>query len=198
MMKDKTMAIVSILQHENIRFAVREAIQLLGGIGSFVQKQDKVVIKPNLVFALPPFTGFTTDYPVVQAILQLCQNMKPAQMTIAEGSGGNNTDVAFRAGGYPELAKQFDANLIDLNEAPTSKVKVTDGYAVKTLHVPKIILDCDVLINCDWPIPSISNQHCIPIYRRINPCLDIVQIGRPIIQRTDLRISISRRKRGDF
>lgn len=151
------MAQVSIVQTRNIRLAVEEAIRLLGGIEHFVHPQDKVVIKPNLVFALPPYTGFTTDYPIIQTIVQLCQSMNPAEVVIAEGSGGINTEVAFRSGGYPELAKQFDAKLVDLNESPTRRVAVPDGHAVKTLRVPKIILDSDVIIN----VPKLK------LYRRI-------------------------------
>jgi uncharacterized protein (DUF362 family) len=151
------MVTVTIAQNDSIQNAVEEAIHLLGGIERFISPKDKVVIKPNLVFALPPFTGFTTDYPVVRAILRLCQKMKPGELTIAEGSGGISTDVAFRSGGYPELARQFGANLVDLNESPTRKVAVPDGHAVKTMQVPKIILDCDVLIN----VPKLK------LYRRI-------------------------------
>ncbi len=152
------MVSVAIAQNKSVQNAVEEAIHLLGGIEKFVSPKDKVVIKPNLVFALPPFTGFTTDYPVIHAILQLCQQMMPGRLTIAEGSGGINTDIAFRSGGYPELAKQFGAKLVDLNESPTRKVVVPDGQAVKTLQVPKIILDCDVLIN----VPKLKLYKRIP------------------------------------
>jgi uncharacterized protein (DUF362 family) len=68
-------------------------------------------------------------------------------MTIAEGSGGIATNFAFRICGYTELAKKYSARLVDLNKSPTTKVAVPDGQAVKELQVPKIILDCDVLIN---------------------------------------------------
>ena len=147
MVKDETMAIVSIVQHENIRFAVHEAIQLLGGIGSFVQKQDRVVIKPNLVFGLPPFNGFTTDYSIVEAIIILCQQVKPAEVVIAEGSGGIETKLAFRIGGYTELAKKYNVKLVDLNKSPARKVAVPGRKSFQELLVPKLILECDALIN---------------------------------------------------
>ena len=151
------MAIVSIVRNENIRIAVQKAVRLLGGIESFVHPQDKVVIKPNLVFGLPPFTGFTTDPPIVEAIIGLCQSVNPSEVTIAEGSGGIDTKLAFRISGYTELAKKYDVKLIDLNESPTMKVAVPDGQCVQKLRVPKIILECDVLIN----VPKLK------IYRRV-------------------------------
>lgn len=152
------MAVVSIVQSESIRTAVEESIRLLGGIDSFVQHKDKVIIKPNLVFGLPPYTGFTTDYPIVQTIIELCQNIGKLDISIAEGSGGIDTNIAFRVGGYIELAEKYSVNLVDLNESPTTKVMIPDGVAVNELRVPRVILDCDVLIN----VPKLKLYKQVP------------------------------------
>ena len=141
------MAVVSIVQKDSIRTAVKESIRLLGGIESFVQPHDKVVIKPNLVFGLPPFSGLTTDFPVVQAIVEMCQSVGPVELTIAEGSGGIDTKIAFRTSGYTELAEKYGIKLVDLNGSPTKKVSVPGGLLIQELLVPKVIVDCDVLIN---------------------------------------------------
>ncbi|NHI88949.1 MAG: DUF362 domain-containing protein [Candidatus Thorarchaeota archaeon] len=141
------MAVVSIVQSESIRTTVEESIRLLGGIDRFVQPESKVVIKPNLVFGLPPYTGFTTDYPIVQAIIELCQDMGKLNISIAEGSGGIDTNLAFRVSGYVELAEKYNLKLVDLNGSPNVSVPVPSGQAIQELRVPKIILDCDVLIN---------------------------------------------------
>ncbi|MFW9934567.1 MAG: DUF362 domain-containing protein [Candidatus Thorarchaeota archaeon] len=152
------MVLVSIANNHKVGLAVAEAIQLLGGMKRFVHAQDTVVIKPNLVFAVPPFTGFTTDYPVVQAIIRLCQRCDPAELIIAEGSGGVDTELAFRSCGYPELAKQFGVKLVDLNKSPTLKVAVPGGQCVKTLQVPKILLECDAIIN----VPKLKLYKQVP------------------------------------
>ncbi|MHA2377453.1 MAG: DUF362 domain-containing protein, partial [Candidatus Thorarchaeota archaeon] len=155
------MAIVSIVQNDSIGTAVEESIRLLGGIESFVHPHDKVVIKPNLVFGLPPFTGFTTDPPIVRAIIDLCQSMNPSEMTIAEGSGGSDTNLAFRISGYTELAKKYGVNLVDLNESPTTRVLVPNGQCVQELQVPSIILESDVIIN----VPKLKLSKRAPIHR---------------------------------
>jgi uncharacterized protein (DUF362 family) len=151
------MAVVAIVQNDSIRTAVEDSIRLLGGIESFVQPQDKVVIKPNLVFGLPPFTGFTTDPPIVQAIVELCQSVGSLELTIAEGSGGIDTKLAFRISGYTELAEKYGVKLVDLNESPTTNVAIPDGLLIQELRVPRIIHDCDVLIN----VPKLK------LYRRV-------------------------------
>lgn len=152
------MAVVSVVQSDSIKIAVEEAIQLLGGIEHFVQPKDKVVIKPNLVFGLPPFTGLTTDYPIVQAVIETCQKVHSLDLAIAEGSGGIDTKVAFRIGGYVELAERYDAKLIDLNESETTNVPVPRGVSVQELRIPRIILECDVLIN----MPKLKLYRLVP------------------------------------
>ena len=68
-------------------------------------------------------------------------------MTIAEGSGGADTKMAFERCGYSELARRYDVKLVDLNKSQTTMVDVPAGKAFKVLGVPNIILESDVLIN---------------------------------------------------
>lgn len=146
-MVGEKLAVVSVVRDAKVRIAVRKAISFLGGIENFVHPQDKVVIKPNLVFAVPPFTGFTTDPPVIKAIIELCQKMDPSDVIIAEGSGGIDTHVSFLSCGYSELVQQYDVKLVDLNTSPSTKVEIPNGVVVKKLDIPDIIRECDVLIN---------------------------------------------------
>lgn len=135
------------MHNADVRLAVQEAISLVGGIESFVRPYDKVIIKPNLVTALPADTGLTTDPRVVQAIVELCKHVNPLDVTIAEGSGGADTEMAFERCGYSELARRYDVKLVDLNKSQTTMVDVPEGKAFKVLGVPNIILESDVLIN---------------------------------------------------
>jgi uncharacterized protein (DUF362 family) len=158
-------SVVSIVQNVDVELAVKEAINLVGGIESFVHPHDKVVIKPNLVFALPSDTGLTTDPRVVQAIVELCRRVNPSDVIIAEGSGGTDTKMAFERCGYSELARRYDVKLVDLNKSQTTMVDVPDGKALKVLRVPNVILESDVLINVpklklyerNWASLSIKN-----------------------------------------
>jgi len=138
---------VSVVQNANVGLAVQKAISLIGGIENFVHPHDKVIIKPNLVMALPSDTGLTTDPRVVQAIVELCRSLDPSDVTIAEGSGGADTKMAFERCGYSELARKYDIKIIDLNESQTTMVNVPDGKAFQVLDVPNIILEGNVLIN---------------------------------------------------
>ena len=158
------LTVISVVKDENIRHAVRKAVDLIGGIEAFVKPRDKIVIKPNLTTALPSETGLTTDPRVVEALIELCMERSPAEILIAEGSGGAETDLAFERCGYSQLAKRYDVKLVDLNKSPTRVVDVPEGKFLKQIAVPKVILESDVLINVpklkirkDWATLSIKN-----------------------------------------
>ena len=158
------LSIVSIVQDENTEHAVRRAVDLIGGIEAFVKPGDKIVIKPNLTTALPSDTGLTTDPQVVEALINLCMERNPAEIIIAEGSGGAETKLAFERCGYSWLAEKYSVELIDLNKSRTRIVDLPEGKFLRQLAVPEVILESDILINVpkfklrkNWATLSIKN-----------------------------------------
>lgn len=152
------MAVVSVVQNEDVGQAVQEAINLLGGIEKFVSPGDKVAIKPNLVTAMPSEAGMTTDSRVVRAIIELCRERKPSEMTIVEGSATADTELAFEKCGYSKLASECGVGLVDINKSDATLVDIPEGKGLQTVKIPNILLDSDVLIN----VPKLK------LYRKIN------------------------------
>ncbi|MBN2404975.1 MAG: DUF362 domain-containing protein, partial [Coriobacteriia bacterium] len=69
-------ATVSIVRCEdytpsNVLRAVEEAVDILGGIGQFVQTGQRVLVKPNLLSPHPPEDAVTTHPAVVEAVIGL-------------------------------------------------------------------------------------------------------------------------------
>ena len=158
------LTVVSIVRDENIEHAVRRAVDLIGGIEAFVKPRDKIVIKPNLTTALPSDTGLTTDPRVVETLIDLCMERNPAEIIIAEGSGGAETSLAFERCGYLPLVEKYGVKLVDLNRSPTCPVNVSKGKFLQQLAIPKVVLECDVLINVpklklrkEWATLSVKN-----------------------------------------
>ncbi len=56
---------------ESIELAIRKAVNLLGGISKFIKPGKKVLVKPNLCLAEPPYKCLTTHPEVVRAITLL-------------------------------------------------------------------------------------------------------------------------------
>ncbi|MCF8031005.1 MAG: DUF362 domain-containing protein, partial [Desulfohalobiaceae bacterium] len=52
--------------------ATEAAVQIMGGMGTYVGQGDNVLIKPNMSFSAGPEAGVTTHPDVVEALARLC------------------------------------------------------------------------------------------------------------------------------
>ncbi len=108
----------------------------------FSVKNKKVLIKPNLTVCQPPQKGITTDPLIVKAVLE---RLKNCNITIADAS--YDTKLSFERFGWRELAKKFNAKLLDLNDD-----KIVWKDIPKPLHSDKLpfastVFGQDYLVN---------------------------------------------------
>lgn len=63
---------VVVAEKDSPAALVRKAVKALGGMGKFVKKGSKVLIKPNIAFARPPEAAANTNPEVVAELVRLC------------------------------------------------------------------------------------------------------------------------------
>ncbi|MHB8809022.1 MAG: DUF362 domain-containing protein [Desulfobulbaceae bacterium] len=100
-----------------------------------------ILIKPNLVEALPP--PVTTPAPLVAALVTWLREHTPARIVIGEGSGALDyeTDHAFASLGYTALARKQGVELKDLNHEELVCLRNADCRRWPEMHLPRIALD---------------------------------------------------------
>ena len=161
-----TVSIVKI-PNGNIDYAVEKALDLLGGIATVTRGKDRILLKPNLVFASP---DATTKPPVVRALARL---MKAANkdVSIAEGSAAappfnvRNGEVfrttkpellnamqqdIFHRLGYDDLAKTLKVPLINLHTGDLATVTVPGAFVFDRLTIHRTLIETDLL--CSVPM----------------------------------------------
>lgn len=112
-------------------------------LGNKIKNITQILIKPNLTIDhLPPCT---TPVKLVEEVVKYCQHNSPARIIIAEGSGGCETDLAFRRLGYYQLVQQYNIELLDLNTA--KRIEKTNPHALKLKHVklPQIAFESYII-----------------------------------------------------
>ena len=62
---------VAVVKGNRIDQMVREAVSMVGGIGSVVKSGDSVLVKPNICLPLPPEKGDSTNHEVISALVRL-------------------------------------------------------------------------------------------------------------------------------
>ena len=70
---------------QGIKDSLSEALELIGGLGQYIEKNDTVMLKPNL-----NGTEGITDRDLVEALIQLLMDFQVKKILIAESTFGMN------------------------------------------------------------------------------------------------------------
>jgi len=102
-----------------------------------LKKYDKIILKPFLTGE----ESASTPKEFVEATIKFCiQHKNPvANLYIAEGSDGYDTEELFESYGYKKLAETYDVSLVDLNNAETEERESSEFLRFSTINYPKIL-----------------------------------------------------------
>jgi len=158
-----TKSLVAVVRGEDPCDLVRNSLRL-ADVRRLIKPEQKILIKPNLVgvscdspylkseavyLGVPWIgpVGYMTRSHVADALVRVLKDWGAKHIVIAEGSGGCETTVAFKASGFDELAAYHGIDLIDLNHAEAVKVQTPSSSILEYVWIPKIVLESDLLID---------------------------------------------------
>lgn len=128
--------------------AVRQCIDLLGGIKKFVHPGQRVILKVNLLSATPPDKAVTTHPAVVRALACLVREAGGRPL-VADSPGPtpyteSGLKRAYQAAGLLDLA---DEGIIDLNwDTSVVGLSFIGGKIIKRFEVIRPVVESDVII----------------------------------------------------
>ena len=113
---------------------VARGVKALGGMESFVQKGDRVLIKVNAAFATPASLGATTHPEVLAAVADLCFKAGAAQVLVTDNPI-NNPDSCFEISGLAGSARTSGARIIAPRAALFAPVTLPGGKLIQNWPV---------------------------------------------------------------
>ncbi len=130
---------------------VTEAIDLVGGLTTYVQSGDVVVIKANIFAPFPP--PVSVDRRVVAALVRLIREAGARRVIVAEGVSvgtklerGSTTRDCFKALGIQSAVEAAGGEILCLEDDERVSIDVPGAMALHRIDYPKSILDADVFI----------------------------------------------------
>lgn len=128
--------------------ATRKALEAMGGIARFVQKGQRVVLKPNMSFANPPERASTTHPLVVTTVAQACLEAGAERVVVLDYPL-YKTELCLQRSGIQDACKSIrGAYVLGLDDRKFFReVKVPQGKVLDRVEVMKEVLDSHVLIN---------------------------------------------------
>lgn len=161
-MSDVSIVKCADYQYERVKNAVRESLDLLGGVGSFVKPGARVLLKVSLLMKRKPEKATTTHPAVVRAVAELVREAGGRPL-IADSPGGyhfytrGTLASVYETCGMREAAEMSGAELNYDTEAVD--VPFPDGRIVKMVKTIKPVLDADLIIS----IPKLKT-HMMTVY----------------------------------
>jgi len=95
--------------------AIREGINLLGGINQFVKKGEKIVIKPNVLIGSNPEKCVCT-HPVVFRSVGIILKEASAILSYGDSSGFGRCLTNMKRGGFAEIADELGIKITDFDK----------------------------------------------------------------------------------
>ncbi len=127
--------------------ATRKALEALGGIGRFVKKGQRVVIKPNMSFAKTPDFAATTHPMVVVAVAQACLDAGAGEVLILDYTLQRAELCLERTGIRNACRNLKGVHVLAVQDRKFFKeIRIPQGKVLDRVEVIKDILD-SVLIN---------------------------------------------------
>jgi uncharacterized protein (DUF362 family) len=157
---------------ESVNEAVRESVELAGGLESFLIRGDLVLIKPNILFSMDYKTGAVTNPHVVRALIRMAREAGAGKVVIGESSIiGCKTRDAFAKSGYDRLAEEEEVDLIDLKKTETVYTGIPNGKIFRRLEIPEIVLRADIIIN----VPAMKTHDMFPVTLGLKNMKGVIQ-----------------------
>jgi uncharacterized protein (DUF362 family)/Pyruvate/2-oxoacid:ferredoxin oxidoreductase delta subunit len=123
---------------------LRESIDLIGGIQTFVKKGQRVLLKPNLLYGKPPEKAVTTHPSIVKGMIQIVQEAGGLPFIGDSASVGSLKSTAEKAG----IKAVADAMKCPLVEFVKPVLPPHGGGKIfKQLEIDQVALGADVIIN---------------------------------------------------
>jgi len=140
---------VSIVKCQNyderlVLSGLRRAIDLIGGIQTFVKRGDRVLLKPNLLYGKAPEKAVTTHPSIIRGVIQIIREEGGFPFLGDSPGMGSALEVAERAG-IKRIADAMDCPIVEFNRPVLPKER--KGRNFKNIEIDQAIFEADVIIN---------------------------------------------------
>lgn len=132
----------------------RRAIQEMGGMGKYVKKGQKVVVKPNIGWDKTPELAGNTNPKLVSEIIKQCFAAGASEVVVFDHTC-DDWRKCYKNSGIEDAAKAAGAKVVPAHEETYYRsVSLSSAKNLKSAKIHQAILDCDVWIN----VPILKNH----------------------------------------
>lgn len=153
----KSVKTIATIANVNTKDVVNNVIKTLGGLESFVQKGDKVLIKPNICGGIRGKKGSFTNPQILASTIRLLKDTG-ASVTVGEADAYCRLDEGIlTASGIT----QEGIEVTNLSKGDFVEVDVPKGVCLKRFTINKLVATADVIIS--MPVMKTHNRAVVSL-----------------------------------
>jgi uncharacterized protein (DUF362 family) len=138
--------LVAVMGGEPAAMLVK-ALEAMGGIGSFVKKGQKIVIKPNIGWDRTPDRAANTNPELIGELIRQCLSAGASKVTVFDHTC-DDWQKCYKSSGIEAIVKSAGGTILPgNNESYYKEVKIPGGAKLKSVKIHEALLEADAWIN---------------------------------------------------
>ncbi|GAB6395531.1 MAG: DUF362 domain-containing protein [Bacteroidales bacterium] len=131
-----------------------KALDALGGIGNYVKKGQKIVIKPNIGWDRAPELAGNTNPDLIKALVKRCLNAGASKVIVFDHTC-DDWQKCYQSSGIEVAVKEAGGVMLPGNDAKYYKdVTIAEAVKIKNAQIHEALLEADAWIN----VPVLKNH----------------------------------------
>lgn len=131
-----------------------KALEALGGIGNYIKKGQKVVIKPNVGWDRTPELAGNTNPDLIKALVKKCIDAGASKVTVFDHTC-DNWQKCYESSGIASAVKEAGGIMMPGHDEKYYKdVDLPGGKSLKSAKIHEALLEADAWIN----VPVLKNH----------------------------------------
>lgn len=132
-------------KEEQIYNLLKTGLDLLGGLDELIGKDEKILLKPNLLKRAEVEKAVITHPTVVGAFARILREANYANIVLADSCGHGTTKNVIKGTGMDTYLEKYDIPAIDYSQGVT--VDYPQGVQAKEFILPKELTEADCVIS---------------------------------------------------
>lgn len=144
-------SVVECQDYSGAKEAIKEALNLIGGLEKIIFPGSRVLLKPNVLSIRPPEDAVTTHPAIVSAMCELVSEAGGIPV-VGDGAGivkpgSTTTSQALKVSGIEGIAFDHGVELINFETSGFIEIDVPNASQFSHLYISKAVLEADVVIS---------------------------------------------------
>ena len=164
-----------------------KALDALGGIGNFVKKGQKIVIKPNIGWDRAPELAGNTNPDLIGALVKKCVEADASKVTVFDHTC-DDWRKCYATSGIEAAVKAAGGVIVPANDERyySKEISLPKGISLKSAKIHEVLIDADAWIN----VPVLKNHGGAKLSSAMKNLMGIVW-DRRIFHSNDLQQCIA-------